>query len=313
MIDPRNPLAGVNLNAFPVFDALIRHQSGAAAAGELGVTPSAVSHTLRELRSVFADPLFVRTGTGLSPTAFARSIAPAIRAALLGLGGTMQAQAAFEPSQAVGRYVVATTDEIAPTVLPAFIHALEQEAPGIVVEVRPRVEAAVRLLDGGDADLVLRLQEDAPARIGRMPLYEDAFVCVTRDGHPRVRKRMTTRVFCEASHIRVSPEGFGSSDVDDFLDGEGIERHVAVYVGSFLSAIELVAATDYVCTVPAVLAAAAAKRAGIRVLAPPLPFPPYSIELVWHVARDEPALAYLRSVFQRAAQESFAERSIGAG
>ncbi|MEM6296857.1 MAG: LysR family transcriptional regulator [Myxococcota bacterium] len=309
MSDPRNQLAGINLNAFPVFDALFRHQSGAAAAVELGVTPSAVSHTLRELRAVFDDPLFVRTGAGLAPTAFARSVAPAVRAALVGLGSTMQAHAEFVPAEATGRYVLSTTDEVAPNVLPAFVHILEVEAPGIVVEVRPRVGPAVSLLDAGDADLVLRLQGDAPARIGRLPLYEDTFVCVVRAGHPRIRRNMTAKAFGELGHIRVSPEGFGKSGVDKFLEASGVQRRVAVYVGTFMTALELVVATDYVCTLPAMLAATVAERSELRVLAPPLPFPSYAIELTWHVARDEPGLRFLRGAFERAVADVLGPRA----
>ncbi len=59
---------------------------------------------------------------------------------------------------------------------------------------------------------------------------------------------MTAKSFGELGRVRVSPEGFGKSGVDEFLEAAGVQRHVAVYVGTFMTALELVAATDYVCT-----------------------------------------------------------------
>ena len=41
MADPRNRLAGINLNLFPVLDAMLRHQSVRRSAEELGVTNAA--------------------------------------------------------------------------------------------------------------------------------------------------------------------------------------------------------------------------------------------------------------------------------
>ncbi|MCH9680867.1 MAG: LysR family transcriptional regulator [Deltaproteobacteria bacterium] len=302
MSDPRNPIAGVNLNAFPVFDALARHGSAAGAARELGVTPSAISHTLRELRLVFDDPLFVRTGNSLSPTALARSIAPMIRAALSGLGTTLQARPSFEPAHARGRYVIAATDEIAPTVVPLFIRAVRAQAPGLTLDLRPRAAEAVAVLDNGDADLVLCLQADAPSRVSRARLYTDTVSCVVRRDHPRIRKRMTPKAYAELPHIRVSPEGFGPSAVDTALDALGVSRHIAIYARTFMMAVELVAASDCICTLPTELARAVAPRMKLRVLDPPHPFPSYTIEMAWHVARDEPGLQYLRAQLSSAAQ-----------
>lgn len=55
MTDRRNPLAGINLNLFAVLDAMLRHRSVTRAAQELEVTPSAVSHSLRDLRALLDD------------------------------------------------------------------------------------------------------------------------------------------------------------------------------------------------------------------------------------------------------------------
>jgi LysR family glycine cleavage system transcriptional activator len=50
------------------FDAALRHRSMTLAAGELGMTQSAISHRLKKLEAFVGTSLLNRTGSGLSPT-----------------------------------------------------------------------------------------------------------------------------------------------------------------------------------------------------------------------------------------------------
>ncbi|MFT7581477.1 MAG: DNA-binding transcriptional LysR family regulator [Myxococcota bacterium] len=120
MIDVRNPFAGLNLNLFVVMHALLRHQSARLAAKEFGVTASAVSHTLRELRATFDDPLIVRMGHGLAPTSRALALAAPLREAPALLANTIQVTDRFEPTASTRRVVIATSDDAGPTVIRGF-------------------------------------------------------------------------------------------------------------------------------------------------------------------------------------------------
>ena len=65
-----------------LFLAVLEHGSVTAAAGELGLTQSAVSHALARLRAILRDPLFVKSGRGIVATAHAEALAPQARALL---------------------------------------------------------------------------------------------------------------------------------------------------------------------------------------------------------------------------------------
>jgi len=54
------------LNALRAFEASARHLSFSRAADELGVTPVAISHQVRQLEDWFGVPLFRRGSTGRS-------------------------------------------------------------------------------------------------------------------------------------------------------------------------------------------------------------------------------------------------------
>ena len=57
------------------FDAALRHRSMTRAAGELGLTQSAISHRLKKLEGFVGARLLDRTGGGLLPTAAGVSLA----------------------------------------------------------------------------------------------------------------------------------------------------------------------------------------------------------------------------------------------
>lgn len=64
------------------FVTVLEVASVTKAAETLGVSQSAVSHTLDKLRSTFDDPLFVSDGRGIRPTAKAQSLRDPIEAIL---------------------------------------------------------------------------------------------------------------------------------------------------------------------------------------------------------------------------------------
>lgn len=74
----RDPLRGAPLNALRAFESLVRSGSHAAAAADLGVTVSALSHQLRKLEVHVGVALFVSGGRRFTLTPTGRELATAI-------------------------------------------------------------------------------------------------------------------------------------------------------------------------------------------------------------------------------------------
>ena len=68
-------LRRIDLNLLPVFDAVYR-SARYAAAEELAMSTSALSHALSRLRSALNDPLFYREGHRMCPSVYASQLAP---------------------------------------------------------------------------------------------------------------------------------------------------------------------------------------------------------------------------------------------
>src|SRR5258708_16274766 len=95
-------IRGVDLNLLKAFDALISERAVTRAAARIGLSQPAMSHALSRLRSLFADGLFVRTPTGMEPTARAREIAPLVAAAIEHIEAALNLGVGFAPAKSTG-------------------------------------------------------------------------------------------------------------------------------------------------------------------------------------------------------------------
>ncbi len=126
---------------------------------------------------------------------------------------------------------------------------------------------------------------------------------VARLDHPRLRgPELSLEAFLAEDHVLVAPRATPRGTVDEVLAERGLTRRVARTFPSFLSAMWHVAEGDALLTVSRRLVTATAGRLPLRVFAPPLPLPSYTLVLAWHPRLDRaPEHARLRSVLVRAA------------
>jgi len=78
------------LNALKAFEATARHLSMSGAAGELGVTHSAVSHHVRHLEETLGVPLFERVSSGVRLTADGARLSRALSLAFDSIADTVR-------------------------------------------------------------------------------------------------------------------------------------------------------------------------------------------------------------------------------
>ncbi len=98
VVQTLNELAGEDLNALLALAVLHEERSVTRAARRLGVTQSAMSHTLAKLRHRFDDPLFVRVGRTMQPTERADGLASGVRTGLGELLRAMREPTGFDPA-----------------------------------------------------------------------------------------------------------------------------------------------------------------------------------------------------------------------
>ena len=275
-----------DLRLFLVLDALLWERSVTRAASRLGVTQSAVSHSLRELRSRLGDPLLVRTGNGLEPTPLAQGLRQDLRMGLDALERLLRHQPHFDPATSTRSFSLATPDHPQFTMLPEFIGQLRQTAPGVNVRIRavgpglPEELASGRLdlvLAGAEVEQILALDRE----VMRVRVIDEPFCCLLRRGHPALARPLNLQAYIALPHVLVSTTGGDTGIVDGALSALGLCRRVAVTVPSFPTAAYIVASSDLIATLPQAVTERA-ERLDVEVRPPPLELPRSVAYLWWH-------------------------------
>lgn len=291
-------LGKVDLNLFVVLDAICAEGSITRAADRLHLTQPAVSHALARLRDQFGDPLFVRTGNGVSPTALTKRLIGPVRDALLLLQDTLQPATSFDAALARNSFAVSLPDVLETWMLPLLMRYLQDQAPQIqMASVRARRRELEADLAGGRLDLAFDVLLPVAPALKHQPLADDHFVVVARRNHPVLTQSWGVDAYCKARHIVVSSRRTGLSAEDFELSRLGLRRDIALRCSNYYVAWKTMEQTDLLLTVPAQYAHL---RDDGHVVELPMPVEVrgLAIHMYWHESVDqEPANQWLRQVF----------------
>jgi len=306
-------MSEIDLNLLRVFDALFEMRSVTRVAHRLGLTQSAVSHSLGRLRRMLDDPLFVRGPRGLQPSARAEQIAPGIRASLQQLKDAL-APVRFSPASATRTFTIAAGAYFCSLIIPPLLEKVRCDAPGVSLRVVPLFENGTTLLDRGRIDLGLGLVEEMPSRFVVEHLLVDEMVWIAARSnavaaqtpdlgtimrHPRVEipkvRPFSTPQLLDEETILAADRTVGS-------DRSPVGPSPATAYDS-QSAAMIVARTDLVACIPRRIAEREKHREDIVILR--AASPPETIEtaMIWHGRnRSDAALGWLRSLVLEIAQ-----------
>lgn len=127
-----NDFRKIDLNLLIAFAVLFREQSVSLAADKLHLGQPAVSGALSRLRDMFDDPLFIRSGHRMQPTARAVALHAELMPLLEQLQSALFQQAEFHPRQASATITLGMTDWVEMWLMPTLIPALRHAAPVFV-------------------------------------------------------------------------------------------------------------------------------------------------------------------------------------
>lgn len=304
----------LDLNTLLVLDALLELRSVSRAARKLNVGQPALSAALGKLREHFGDPLFVKVGREMQPTALTQSLAEPTRELLQQAERVARARQAFDPLAARRRFVVSVSDYTSTVLMPTVYRLLAREAPSVQLILRstpmPSVaepQPATESLERRGHDFAIVPSGAHSARHRAEQLLSDGFVCIARREHPQVRGVLDATLFGTLPHVVTEfDEGRVSTLDSDALATAGIARRIGAVVDRFNMLGEVVAATDCVATLPSRLAQQMMARLPLQLMPLPatLQVPPLVEMVQWKPAHDEePAMRWMRALLHRAAAE----------
>jgi DNA-binding transcriptional LysR family regulator len=289
-------LRRLDLTLLLVFLGLLRHRKALNVAAELGLTQSAISQSLKRLRDIFGDDLFLRRPHGMEPTATALALEAPVTSAVEALRGALGAARTFEPSTATGLVRIAALDAEQAVLIPPLAARLRLLAPGLTLSILPLGRsAAMDALSEGRADLVLGYVWDVPEAISGEPLYDESFLVAGRLEAMPQAPTISLDAYCAADHILISPGGDLRGVVDDQLAAMNRRRRVVLGLPAFLPALAAVAASGALVTLPARVARAFAPGFGLVTAEPPIPVRTFAVSVFWHRRNDtDPRIRWIR-------------------
>ncbi len=280
-----------------VFDAIMTEASVTRAADRLGMTQPAVSNAVARMRDVWHDPLFVKKGRQIEPTAFALSLWEQVRDALHQLSAAVESSV-FEPATSRRKFRIALTDVSVDLYWLPLFTKITRVAPLVDLYAVPFTQmGAVDQLREASIDLALGPQGPPDRSVRSSLLFAGDFKLVMRKNHPLAGKAVSMRNFLAARHLLVSRSGDAQDYVDRALQRDGLQRRVAVTVNHIAAVPKLLTHSDLIAVVPQRVADTPEFRSKLWVTNSPVSVDPIPLYLMWHARLDrDPGLIWLRGL-----------------
>jgi len=282
----------IELYLIRVLHTLISERSVSRAALRLQSTQPAVSAQLKRLRALTGDPLLVRAGNGMTPTATALQLVGPATTLLQEadrLFGPRSRQMGFDPLTSTTTFRIAASDYLDPLFLPELVAALKKLAPQVRLELLPLSGEFDyrRSLAVGEVDLVIGNWLEPPGELHLGRLMSDEIVCLVAEDHPVVRSAATrgwsVEKYLACEHVAPTPTFRGAHGViDEHLTTLGLSRDIAVRSAHFGLIPLMVAQSLLVLTTGRLFCSRYVDSLPVRIVRCPVAFPPLTYYQLWH-------------------------------
>ncbi len=173
-------LRNIDLNLLTVFEAVYLHKGIVNAAKVLNLTPSAISQSIQKLRLLFPDPLFIRKGQGVIPTAYATWLHDYISK---GFDSILSALDFQYTNSAQRTITIATRPTYGALLLPQIFAAVREVNPNITIR-HIAVEDGEAQLAQLQTDILIDANRYYSSAVASFPLFKERLILACSPDHP---------------------------------------------------------------------------------------------------------------------------------
>ncbi|CAG9227851.1 LysR-type transcriptional regulator NahR [Paraburkholderia sabiae] len=289
----------VDLNLLRVFQAIVDERSLTKAGERLALSQPAISYSLARLRTLFDDPLFIRTRSGMQPTPIALELAGIVGRALDTVREALRYAESFDPQTSTRTFRLSLSDAGEMAYLPAICEALHERAPRVKLSVEPLpVEEMEDALRSSRLDFAIGNLPLLMARTRHQLLFEETYVCMTRKrrGLP-AGSALSLDHFLQASHVQVRSVEHSHHALDDALRAQGVGRNIVLQLPHFVALPSVLAVTDLFATLPRRLAGILNRSDAFRIYTLPVSIPQATVTMHWHEHfHEDEGIAWMRDL-----------------
>ena len=282
-------------NSLLTFIMVLEEMSVTKAAERLGVTQSAVSHTLDKLRAALGDPLFVRSGRSIAATEQALALLEPAHEALNKLK-ELTDHRHFDPNVEEMEFKVAANDFTRSIIFPALTTMMHEQSIDIRFSFLPARIPDFSMLRRGLCDLLITPYPPEGTDIFQVRIFSDDLKCFfdgTKRNAPATKKELII-----ANHLDVIFEDQTSVMRTVFSDLEFTKiPKPRISVPNFDAVSEFILGTDLITIQLGRMAKANLKDLDCSAL--PFKTKKQHIYLAWHRRdKNDPAHIWLRKLIR---------------
>jgi len=239
-------LRNIDLNLLTIFEAVYVHKGIVNAAKILNLTPSAISQSIQKLRAIFPDPLFIRKGQGVTPTAYASHLHEYISQGMESILGALDLTGSYDKQRTI---TIATSSSIGALVIPTIYKAIREKFPQLLLRNIP-VTDAVNKLSQFQADLVIDSYVITARALAHHVLYTDKLVLICREDHPALEQPLDVEMLRQFEHTLLMVDGQSHGDLRKRLYELFPDRQISFSSYNLFTIAALLAESDLLGLMP---------------------------------------------------------------
>lgn len=286
-----------DLNLLVALDILLEEQSVAAAARRLDLSAPAMSRTLSRIRATMGDPILVRAGRKLVPTARALELQALVRKTSESAIGLLQPSSVETMETLERQFTIRTNDVFSSAYAGRLLTTLRARAPKVTLRLRAETDQDDEALREGRIDLWIGSSTELDPEVRVQTLFTSYFLALADKDHPIFDGEITAERFAAYEHINTSRKGVYTGPIDARLMDLGLRRTIAMVVPTFVTGMFALPGSKLIMPTPEHLVwSLMAFDSRIRAFRIPLKLERYAVRQAWHPRLDNDAVhRWLRS------------------
>ncbi|MCK7429906.1 DNA-binding transcriptional repressor CitR [Enterobacter chengduensis] len=241
-----------DLNLLVIFECIYQHLSISKAAETLYITPSAVSQSLQRLRNQLSDPLFIRSGKGITPTTVGVNLHHHLEQNLNQLEQTiniMNASTLKKNFVVYSPQILTTQNLLSPLKLLMSNHNYEIELHDMLLSA----DSAEDLLAYRKADLIFSMAPINNRSMVCVPYASYKIILICSQDHPRIKDVVSMEDLQEEKFTLFMSDEPGIKNYQAQTEEVHAEKKVIFRCDSVSTILAMISASDLIGYVPEVL------------------------------------------------------------
>lgn len=239
----------MTLLTYQVFKTVADIGSFHKAADILGLTPSAISHTISNMESELGFSVLTRSKSGITLTNYGEHLLPYVNA-VLNSDESLQQTIAEMNGLKTGKVKIGVFSSVCTNWLPDILSSFQKKYDQIVIEVfQGTYEEVADWIKTGVVDIGF-LSVSSAKDIPIEPLYKDPLLCVL----PKGAKKSGSKEYMDIEEMRnhqfVTQRESTDADIQNFLKENKLSIQSNYHVVDDLSTIKLVEKGFGICLMP---------------------------------------------------------------